>query len=52
MKIEWFVWIIDAITVNIVRGFGSLFGLSFGPVYVKIQKGVTMLRANLRVSTG
>ena len=34
-----FVWRIDAITVNIVRGIGSLFGLSFGPIYVKYKMG-------------
>ena len=33
------VWRIDAITVNIVRGIGSLFGLSSGPIYVKYKMG-------------
>ena len=30
-----FVWRIDAITVNIVRGIGPLFGLGFGTICVK-----------------
>ena len=29
------VWRIDVITVNIVKGIDALFGLSFGPIYVK-----------------
>ena len=33
------VWRIDAITVNIVIGIGSLFGLSLGPIYVKYKMG-------------
>ena len=33
------VWRIDAITVNIVKGIGSLFGLSFGFIYIKYIMG-------------